>query len=609
MRPRASLRARVELTVRRIHSEVPRQARNPPHAKPLPPPQPKSRVAKCVSRTVVLGVIGTGAYLVDREYNASAITRSLRTAYIGVAPLTPDKINFKPEKSDEIEALHTRVAQRLRWVVDTNQGMYLKLGQAIGLQASMLPKPYREAFAHVFDQAPSVPYEEVVGVFKRDLGIDPTDIFETFSTEAVASASVAQVHKATLKAVVGNPDRVVAVKVQKPAIAKQMDLDLFSYRTLMYLAQKAFDLPLYFVAKYVSEQMRHETSFNREARNARKCAAYLAQTPELADDIMVPKVYGKEEGYPESDRILVMEWVDGCRLTDKKQIEAWGLKPRDVMDLAIALNAAMTFSWGFVHCDPHPGNILVRPHPTKRGKPQLIVLDHGLYITLREQFREEYATLWRSLFVLDVPKVEEIGKRWGFGLDPNMFASAILLRPAEIKKAEKKERKTMDKYHQQLEVKKQLKVILENEKFIPRELILLGRCQRMMQANNQTLGSPSSRVNITAEVGFVVMCHLSPANALQWAARGWSNSLTGSRTLHAVGLKTWLHDRWEMVLFRITVWAIDALFRWTNFRNSECRWEDVLTPRIPAVRQQPRVGGGAAEADGDDGARGARHRD
>lgn len=56
------------------------------------------------------------------------------------------------------------------------------------------------------------------------------DIFETFTHEAVASASVAQVHKATLKAVVGNPDRVVAVKVQKPAIAKQMDLDLFSYR-------------------------------------------------------------------------------------------------------------------------------------------------------------------------------------------------------------------------------------------------------------------------------------------------------------------------------------------------------------------------------------------
>lgn len=50
-----------------------------------------------------------------------------------------------------------------------------------------------------------------------------------------------------------------------------------------------------------------------EAANARKCAALLAQTPELRDDVYVPRIYGKEDGYPESDRILVMEWVDGCR--------------------------------------------------------------------------------------------------------------------------------------------------------------------------------------------------------------------------------------------------------------------------------------------------------
>jgi aarF domain-containing kinase len=59
--------------------------------------------------------------------------------------------------------------------------------------------------------------------------------------------------------------------------------------------------------------MRHETSFLEEATNARKCAKLLAETPELADDIHVPHVYGKDEGCPESDRIMVMEWVDGCR--------------------------------------------------------------------------------------------------------------------------------------------------------------------------------------------------------------------------------------------------------------------------------------------------------
>jgi len=66
-------------------------------------------------------------------------------------------------------------------------------------------------------------------------------------------------------------------------------------------------------ANYVSEQMRLETSFKHEADNARKCAALLAQTPELRDDVYVPRVFGKAEGCAESDRIMVMEWVDGVR--------------------------------------------------------------------------------------------------------------------------------------------------------------------------------------------------------------------------------------------------------------------------------------------------------
>lgn len=132
-------------------------------------------------------------------------------------------------------------------MIDTNQGLYLKLGQALGqfprhhlvqsshtgLQAALLPKPYREAFGHVFDRAPSVSYSEVVGVFQKDLGMNPDDLFETFSHEPLASASIAQVHKARLKASAGGQGeegKEVAVKVQKPAISKQMEWDLFSYR-------------------------------------------------------------------------------------------------------------------------------------------------------------------------------------------------------------------------------------------------------------------------------------------------------------------------------------------------------------------------------------------
>lgn len=515
-------------------------------------------------------------YAADKQFNASALTRSVRTAWIGLLCTLDYKINFQPSKADKIDGLHERVASRLKWAIDTNQGLYLKLGQALGLQAALLPKPYREAFGHVFDRAPSVPYEEVVGVFRRDLHLSPEEIFDTFTHEPMASASIAQVHQATLPAKDGSTPHKVAVKVQKPAIEKQMEWDLFSYRSLMWLMENLFDIPTYFVAKYVSDQMRLETSFLHEASNARRCAEFLAKTPELRDDVYVPRVYGKDEGCVESDRVMVMEWVDGCRLNDKAQLEAWKLDLREVMDLAIATMSAMTFSWGFVHCDPHPGNILVRPHPTKKGKPQVILIDHGLYIPLPEKFREEYCQLWRSLFVLDVPKIEEIAKGWGISLDANMFASAILLRPSQVVKQHSSEKSfpEMSQYEQQVEMKRRFKTMLENEAMIPREIIFLTRCQRMMQANNQVLGSPSARVNVTAK----------------WAAKGLRE--LPSHQLTKAGLRPWLKDQFQSAVFRITLGLVDIafFFTWLKQRFSPWSkgkgWEDMLQAQLQTMAQE-----------------------
>ncbi len=147
--------------------------------------------------------------------------------------LSPVKLNFNPKNSSEIEALHQRVADRLHHVVQVNQGLFIKMGQAIGLQAALLPKPYRDAFSNIFDAAPMVPYPEIEQVFKQDFdGRTPDDMFESFDRVPVASASIAQVHLATVRRRAGGREwtEKVAVKVQKPAIRKQMEWDLWSYR-------------------------------------------------------------------------------------------------------------------------------------------------------------------------------------------------------------------------------------------------------------------------------------------------------------------------------------------------------------------------------------------
>lgn len=99
-----------------------------------------------------------------------------------------------------------------------------------------------------------------------------------------------------------------------------------------------------------------------------------------------------------------------------------------------------------------------------------MLIDHGLYINLSKSFREDYCTLWRSLFVLDIKTIETIAHRWGIAVDANMFASAILLRPFQVNKNRKAraEEKPQTEYEQQVELKQRLKSMLENEQLIPR---------------------------------------------------------------------------------------------------------------------------------------------
>lgn len=117
------------------------------------------------------------------------------------------------------------------------------VGQAIGANAGLLPAPFQQRFARLFDDAPQVPYDAVARVLEHELGAPPDVVFAEFERAAVASASVAQVHRARL------PDGTrVAVKVQKPAVARQVEWDLAAYRLVMWMCERwVFDLPLYFM--------------------------------------------------------------------------------------------------------------------------------------------------------------------------------------------------------------------------------------------------------------------------------------------------------------------------------------------------------------------------
>lgn len=218
------------------------------HFQPLIPPSPGSlgkptpakvyrRTRKWLRRLIYLALGTSVLYGIDRQFYASSITRSARTFGLGLIVAIDYKINFRsnPPLAASIPALHARNAERLAGLLQSNGGLYLKIGQAIAMQSAVLPPEFQKMFAKMFDDASQNDWKDVEQVIREDFGKSPEEVFGvSFSGEpgkgvmertARASASVAQVHWARLQ-----DGTEVAVKVQKREIAHQVGWDLWSFK-------------------------------------------------------------------------------------------------------------------------------------------------------------------------------------------------------------------------------------------------------------------------------------------------------------------------------------------------------------------------------------------
>ncbi|KAF2199032.1 ABC1-domain-containing protein [Delitschia confertaspora ATCC 74209] len=601
--------------VRHYQDSVQFKPARPPNPADLPKPRarkikPPFRQRKWFRRALILsGVLGT-AYIIDTQLNASAFMRSVRTFRTAMLVGLDYKINFRehPPLADSIEALHHRNAERVFDLLRWNGGLYLKIGQAIAMQSAILPPEFQKMFAQMFDDAPQNDWKEVEQVVREDFGKSVEEVFGvSFNGEpgkgvmektARASASVAQVHWARLK-----DGREVAIKIQKKEIQKQIGWDLWTFRVVTWWYTYWFKIPMYTLVPYISERLALETDFENEADNAEQMAELVAGEKRLRGRVYIPKVYRDLS----SKRVMTAEWIEGVRLWDKDGIQdswhggwrtgspgaggnplpaipnasadpripedapknyllkpdrsSWrgrdgkgglGLSLKSVMTTMVDLFSAQMFLWGIVHCDPHPGNIFVRRLPS--GKPELVLIDHGLYIHMNPNFRHQYALFWKSLLAFDNKTLAEITKSWGIN-NPDIFASATLMRPytggdkstlEEIRRGsgegsrERQERA----YRMQVKARDGIKQILGDETKWPKELIFIGRNLRIVQGNNQFLGSPVNRIKITG----------------LWASR----ALTENKDLgFGERWKNWiLHLRFRCVLV-----LSDVVFFWTRMKQ------------------------------------------
>ena len=352
------------------------------------------RTVKIVGATAV--GLGTFASLRANEYDIGSIG-IVRLCRAGAAVFVIGShynqhlySNGLDKKSKEYQIrkseAHTFGAQKLLELCCANKGVYIKVGQHIGALDYLLPKEYVQKMKILHSSAPQSSFNDVLTVLKEDFKKDPYEIFDSIEKNPLGTASLAQVHKATLK-----DGREVAVKVQHRAVKSNSYVDIKTMAALVKITSWVFpEFKFDWLVDETKKNIPRELNFQLEGKNAEK-------VQELFKDyswLHIPKIHWDIS----SNRVLTMEFIEGGQVNDLKYYQDNNINPYEVSNKIGRLYSHMIFITGFVHSDPHPGNIIVRK---RKNEAEVVLLDHGLYAELSNEFRWEYSKLWLAILNRD----------------------------------------------------------------------------------------------------------------------------------------------------------------------------------------------------------------
>lgn len=295
---------------------------------------------------------------------------------------------------------HGRSARSLYDVAVRSQGLLIKTAQFLSSRPDIVPDEYIEVLSKLQDEVPPRPFEVIHRVIEGELGRPIEAVFREFDRQPVASASLAQVHRAVL-----HDGRIGAVKVQYPGIAELVTDDLRNNEIFIRILNRLDShLDFSFIAEEMSRQIPRELDFVGEGRSAEHIAANF----EGVEDIVVPEIYWEHT----TTRVLTMQFIEGVKITDRAGIERLGLDTADVAKVLIVAFSEMLLKHGLFHADPHPGNLLVTAGAD--GSPRLVLLDFGQVKEVGPQFRFIFGQMTRALLSEDQTALGKTFRDLGF---------------------------------------------------------------------------------------------------------------------------------------------------------------------------------------------------
>jgi ubiquinone biosynthesis protein len=301
---------------------------------------------------------------------------------------------------------------RIRLALEELGPTFIKLGQILSTRPDQVGVELANELSKLQCDVPADSAEQIERTIESELGRPPADVFATFQMQPVASASIGQVHRATL-----HSGESVAVKVQHDNIQSRVRIDLDILKGLALLAERLPELQPYrpqAMAAEFQRMLRRELDFTREQRHLTQFSRNFAGDQR----IHVPRCF------PElcTTRVLTLEWLDGIKLCDSALPQNGQLNRATIARNGADLYLEMIFRHGLYHADPHPGNLLVMPHDT------IGLLDFGMVGRIDASLQEEIEDMLMAILAKDAQQLTSLVMRLGAippGLDEPLLSADL----------------------------------------------------------------------------------------------------------------------------------------------------------------------------------------
>lgn len=296
-----------------------------------------------------------------------------------------------------LEVMHLPPEVRVRLAMEELGPAFVKLGQVLATRADIFPPNWIAEFSKLQDMVPPVPFEELLPELEATLGRSPFEVFQQLDPQAIAGASIAQVHTARLQD--GTP---VMLKIRRPNIGARIDADLRLLSHLGRLLESEMpEMRRFQPGKIIgqfSKSLRKELDLAAEGRNTDHFARNFETNPNV--------VFAKIHWEFTSEGLLVMECIDGIAGNDMQQAQQAGLDLKKLAALGADTLLKMVLIDGFFHADPHPGNVFFLP-----GN-RLAIIDCGMVGRITAERRDQIADLLAALVSRNYETILEVLIAW-----------------------------------------------------------------------------------------------------------------------------------------------------------------------------------------------------